>query len=355
MLYGANGHTGQLITHEATKRGMRPLLAGRRAAAVGQVAQRFDCAHRIFSLDSVDEIARQLDDVDAVLLCAGPFSRTSGAVVEACLRTRTHYLDITGEIAVFEAIFARDQEARERGVVLLPGVGFDVVPSDCLAKSLHQQMPDAERLTLAFHTASAPSPGTMKTSVEAMGKGGAVRRGGRIVQVPTAFRSATIPFRDGHRKAMTIPWGDVSTAYHSTGICEIEVYMAMPTPMLAAAKLSRPFTKWLGSERVRSFFETRIDARNKSASVHPDQGDEPEARSQLWGRVDSGTAFLEATLVTPGGYRLTAMTSVESVSRILQGALHGDIRRGAFTPSRAFGADFIQFFSGCNLEFGTPA
>jgi len=133
MLYGANGYTGALIAEEAKRRGLTPVLAGRRADAVRPLAERLGLPHEVFPLEDHVALDRALERVDAVLLAAGPFSPTSRAVVDACIRTRRHYLDVTGEIAVFEAIFARDAEARERGAVLLPGVGFDVVPSDCLA------------------------------------------------------------------------------------------------------------------------------------------------------------------------------------------------------------------------------
>jgi short subunit dehydrogenase-like uncharacterized protein len=64
-----------------------------------------------------------IKDVAVVLCAAGPFSTTSRPVADACLRSRVHYLDITGEIDVFEALAARDAEAKARGIMLLPGVG----------------------------------------------------------------------------------------------------------------------------------------------------------------------------------------------------------------------------------------
>src|SRR6266545_4114126 len=112
LLYGANGYTGELIAEEAVRRGLRPILAGRREEAVRPIAERLGLERRIFALTSPDEIARQLDGVAAVLLAAGPFSATSAPVVEACLRARKHYLDITGEIEVFEAIFRRGPQTR---------------------------------------------------------------------------------------------------------------------------------------------------------------------------------------------------------------------------------------------------
>src|SRR5687768_7026139 len=133
LLYGATGYTGRLITRVAAEYGVRPILAGRNRAAVAALAHEHGLEHRAFALDDVAAMYRALGAVSAVLHCAGPFSRTSEPMASACIRTGTHYIDITGEIDVMEQLHARDAEAREARVMLLPGAGFDVVPSDCLA------------------------------------------------------------------------------------------------------------------------------------------------------------------------------------------------------------------------------
>jgi short subunit dehydrogenase-like uncharacterized protein len=143
MIYGANGYTGRLIARLAVQRGERPILAGRDAAAVGALAAELDLPHRAVSLHDAAGLREALSGVAVVAHCAGPFDLTAAPMVEACLATGTHYVDITGEIGVFEAVFARDDDARAAGVVLLPGAGFDVVPTDCLAAMLHAALPTA--------------------------------------------------------------------------------------------------------------------------------------------------------------------------------------------------------------------
>src|SRR5690606_35660895 len=166
LLYGANGYTGRLILERALAEGLRPLLAGRNAEEIGALAVRHGLESSVFPLDDARALEAALRETRVVLLAAGPFSRTSGPVVEACLRAGAHYLDITGEIGVFEAIAARDAEARAAGVALLPGVGFDVVPTDCLAAHLKRRLPPATRLALAFQGAGGVSRGTALTAVE---------------------------------------------------------------------------------------------------------------------------------------------------------------------------------------------
>src|SRR5436305_11305136 len=101
LIYGANGYTGELITRFAVEQGLRPILAGRRADATRMVAAKYGLDHRVFWLDDASQLESALGEVTAVLHCAGPFSLTSRPMVEACLRSGTHYMDITGEIAVF--------------------------------------------------------------------------------------------------------------------------------------------------------------------------------------------------------------------------------------------------------------
>jgi saccharopine dehydrogenase (NAD+, L-lysine-forming) len=166
MIYGVNGYTGRILAERAKAEGRAPILAGRREDAVRPLAEALSLPHRIFSLDDPAAVDAGLEGVGAVVHCAGPFSKTSAPMVDGCLRRRTHYLDITGEVEVFEAVFTRDKEARDAGVVLLPGAGFDVVPTDCLAAGLKERLPDAIELELAFQDMGSLSAGTMKTMVE---------------------------------------------------------------------------------------------------------------------------------------------------------------------------------------------
>lgn len=343
MLYGANGYTGELIAEEAVRRGQRPILAGRREDAVRPLAEKLGLDWRVFSLDDAGAVARELEPVAAVLLAAGPFSHTSRVVVDACLRAGRHYLDITGEIGVFEACHRRDAEARERKIVIMPGVGFDVVPSDCLAASLAERLPGADRLELAFHGGSA-SRGTARTMVEGLGQGGAIRENGKIRRVPFAWRTAEIPFRDKTRTALTIPWGDVSTAWYSTKIPNIVVYMAQPRKVARVARFVRPLIPLLATGPAQRWLGRRIDKQVRG----PDETTRRTARSQLWGKVSKGDRSVEGTLETPEGYELTVLASLASLDRLLTGKIRQPA--GALTPSMAFGAAFVSEIPGCDLR-----
>jgi short subunit dehydrogenase-like uncharacterized protein len=274
-----------------------------------------------------------------VLLCAGPFSRTSRPMEDACLRTRTHYLDLTGEIEVFEALAGRDAEARSAGVMLLPGCGFDVVPTDCLAVHLRNRLPGARRLALGFQTRGRLSRGTATTAIEGLGRGGLVRRGGVLTAVPLAAKARTIDFGDGPRKAVVIPWGDVSTAWHSTGIPDIEVYMAAPLLLRALARASRLLGAVLGSPAVRRF----LTARARAGAPGPTEEERRRGRALVWGEVeDAAGALAVSRLATPEGYTLTAHAALAVVERVLA----GQAPAGFQTPARAYGPDFVLGIEG---------
>src|SRR6185436_12676748 len=222
LIYGANGYTGELITRYAVERGMKPILAGRNAVKIEELAKKDHLDYRIFSLDETTRMDAALQEVDVVLHCAGPFSLTSRPMVEACLRNRKHYTDITGEISVFETMAALDKKAQDAGIMLMPGVGFDVVPSDCLARHLKDRLPTASHLSLAFYGMGRLSHGTQATMTMNVGKGGAIRKDGKITSVPAAWKTGEIDFGEVTKTGVTIPWGDVATAFYSTGIPNIE-------------------------------------------------------------------------------------------------------------------------------------
>lgn len=345
LLYGAYGYTGRLIVREAVGRGESPIVAGRREEPLRQVAERHGLPGRVFRLDDPVALDRGLENVDAVVLAAGPFSATSRPMIEACIRTGTHYLDITGEIPVFEAVFALDAEARDAGVTLVPGVGFDVVPTDCLAASLAGRLPQAETLVLAFaSTGGGPSRGTAKTVVEGLAAGGAIRKDGRIRRVPLGWRATTIPFRDRPRLAVTIPWGDVSTAYRSTGIPNIAVLLAVPPAVPRALPLLRPLASLLRIDPVRRAVQDLLDRMVEG----PDPEERRATRVRVWGRVtEPGGRSIEGWATTPDGYDFTAVSAVACVRRLLAEPVPG-----ALTPALAFGTGLVAELPGCELEIG---
>ncbi|MDS0221370.1 saccharopine dehydrogenase NADP-binding domain-containing protein [Haloarcula sp. S1AR25-5A] len=345
VIYGSYGYTGNLITREAIDRGLDPVLAGRNRDELTDQAIKLGCESEVVALDEPKVLDMVLDDADAVIHCAGPFSRTWEPMVAACLRTGTHYLDITGELDVFEAIHERDSEARETGVMLLPGTGFDVVPTDCMAAHLADRLPEADTLELAFHAEMGVSKGTAKTMVEHIDGGGAVRRDGRIERVAVGSESREIDFGWGHddMHAVSIPWGDVSTAYHTTGIPNVTVYMSMPPAMARQQRFAGLFAPALGFPPVQATLKWLIEQTMDG----PDAEERASDPTFVWGeaRTDDGDR-VESRLRGPHTYDLTAATAVEITERVLD----GDAPAGFQTPAGAYGPDLILAIDGVERE-----
>lgn len=334
MIYGANGYTGRLIAAAAVERGLQPILAGRDRETLTAIAAPLHLQTRVFALDDASTIRRELEGVDLVLNCAGPFSRTCAALLDICLAQRVHYLDITGEIDVFAHCHRADAKAREQGIVVLPGTGFDVVPTDCVAALLKQRLPTATHLVLGFEAGGGPSPGTARTSVEGLAKGGRARIDGEVRDVPLAWKSRTFTRDDGaQRSAMTIPWGDVYTAHVSTGIPNIETYMAMPAKTISRMRWLRYLQPLLAIGAVQTVMQKRA-----MQMPGPDQALRERTGCTVWGEThDAEGRSASIILKTPNGYALTVTASLGIVEHLLQASPRG----GYYTPSMLMGANYV--------------
>ncbi len=342
LVYGATGYTGRLIAAEAAARGAAVVLAGRSPEKLERVATPLGLPSRVASLDDPARLAAMLEDFSAVLHVAGPFSKTVRPMLDACLATNTHYLDVTGEIDVFEAIARRDADARSAGVVLLPGVGFDVVPSDCLAAHSAARVDEPMRLRLAIGgLGGGVSRGTAKTLVEAFADGLRIRQDGLIVRRPMGSLERHFDFGAGPARAIGMPWGDVSTAFHSTGIPNIEVYFVLSGPIPGLLKASRLITPLLRIDRLVDALQRQID---RVLPEGPSEAERSGARSCLLAEVEGRDGRVARSMLeTPNGYALTPVAALEAARRVAD----GKVTAGFQTPATAFGADFVTELEGC--------
>ncbi len=335
LLYGANGYTGKLITRLAAVYGLSPILAGRNEALIKPLADECNLPYSIFNLNDEAKLTTALSQVKLVLHAAGPFMHTAKPMIEACLKTGTHYLDITGEIAVFEMCKGYNSKALKAGIMILPGVGFDVVPTDCMALYLKKQMTDAATLQLAFASiGGALSHGTATTMAEGLGQGGVVRINGKIVKKPLGHKGMWVDFGIKKLFVMTIPWGDISTAYHTTEIPNIETYTGISPKAFYWLKY-----QWLYNWLLRTaFVRNRIKNTINKKPAGPADEDRAKAMSLVWGEVTNAAGKeISATMQGPDGYTMTAHTALLIVKKILRGSAS----IGFNTPAEVFGEDLI--------------
>ncbi len=350
LIYGAYGYTGRLVAEEAVRRGLAPVLAGRDGERVRRLGEELHLETRSFPLDDTTRVARELGGVRVVLSCAGPFTRTAPTLVGGCLTAGVHYLDVTGELEVFEKIHGLHEEARRAGVVLMPGVGFDIVPSDCLAAHLASRLPTADRLTLALSgLGTRPSHGTLATVVEGLGSGGAARVDGHLVQEPIASSTRIVDFGRGPRRAVSVPWPDVFTAYLTTGIPNIRVLMAAPPLVHGALVAAAAMGPLLESRLVRATLRRLVNRLPEGPGAEERAG----GVTVLWGEAaeEGSGRRVAARQRGPDGYTTTVLTALAAVDRLLT----GDVPAGFHTPGRCLGADFVLGLEGFSREDLTEA
>jgi len=352
LIYGSYGYTGQLIVDLAVKEGLRPILAGRNEKKLRAQADKYQLEYRSFDLSETNKLDSALMEVDAVLHCAGPFVHTFRQMADACLRTKRHYVDISGEIEGFEALAKLSDEAKKANIMLLPGGGFDVAPSDCLAAHLKQRMPEATRLRIFLRGVGAGfSRGTAKSAIENMHRQGAIRKDGELVQVPPAWKAMLQDFGRGPVKVISVAWGDVSTAYYSTGVPNIEAYVAFPQVMINLMYDMRTIGPLLYNRPVKNILKSIMHLYPPG----PSEARRMKAFATIIGEVtDDHGRQVTSKMRTREGYTFTAQVTVEIMKRIINGdpstSSGQGYKVGFQTVSLAYGKDFVLQLEGVSRE-----
>jgi short subunit dehydrogenase-like uncharacterized protein len=340
LIYGAYGYTGQLTAELAASRHVDVVLAGRNREALTQLGARLNLPTRVVGLDDAEALANALHDVRSVIHMAGPFALTAQPMLNACLTTQTNYVDITGEIAVFEAIWSRRAEIEHAGITAVPGSGFDVVPSDCVAAHVASRLERPSALVLAFRGLDSASRGTLQTAIRDVSTPVLCRRGGKIV--PLEDRSPrSVDFGSGAEPCLPVSWGDVATAFYSTGADDITVYFRQTALLRSMAIAQRRFGRLLGSALVQRVLTAAI----RRAPEGPTEPERRRHRTTVWAEaVDRHGRRVRSALSTHDPYEFTANSVLEITRRIH--ALSTSL--GVVTPSQAFGAEFALAVPGCS-------
>lgn len=336
VVYGSYGYTGKLIVDLCKASNMEVVLAGRNEHSLKKQSEKTGYPYQVVESSDLAGLKKLLEPAALVIHCGGPFRYTAKTMSEACIATSTHYTDITGEYQVFESLPDLDKKAKELNITIMPGTGFDVVPSDCLALHLKNRLPSATHLQLAFTMSKGGlSRGTAKSMTEGLGYGGLIRTDGKLTYCAMGSKVMGIDFGSFKSKTLCIPWGDISTAWRSTGIPNIEVYTGATDSMIANAKRSNYFNWLLRMRWVKNFMLKQIDKK----PAGPSDEKRESGRSFLWGKVwDASGKECVSRLETLSGYSLTAHTAVNIAQKILA----GNFKPGYQTPAMAYGADLIM-------------
>jgi short subunit dehydrogenase-like uncharacterized protein len=339
MIYGSTGFTGRLIAQRAIEAGLAPMLAGRDEDRVRRQAELLGTPWRTVSLDSIEALTEALSDIGAVVHAAGPFIVTAPPMIEACLRAETHYLDVSGELPVFREAFGRDSEAIRAVVMLMSGAAWSVVATDCLAAHVAVRLPGAKYLRLGMTRSKLYSRGTARSAFGLMSSDVIVRRNGRLTSVPIGRMERDFDYGEGERTSIALSWPDVLTAYHTTGIANIEAYMEVG----AAARVLAPLTARIGEAFQWPILRSVLRLGAMALPEGPAEDARRLARPAIVAEAeDAWRRVSRARLTTADGYDFTALAAVAIAERVIG----GEFEPGFQTPGRVYGADFVLSIEG---------
>ena len=234
--------------------------------------------------------------------------------------------------------FFLSQKAKEKGIVFIPSVGFDIIPTDCLAKRLSEQMSDATHLKLGFSNKGGKiSRGTWLTTLEFLGGTGRIRRDGKLIESNIGEFKVHVKIKDFSFCGFSIPWDDVYSSYLSTKIPNVEVYLALPRIIVKSKSFLLFFLKILKIHFIKNIVAIFL----KKNLTGPSKSKRDSTKTYVWGRVEnSKDEMIEEVYQFMEGYNLTAKGAAESVERVLKNTL----KPGTYTPSLAFGSEFMDQF-----------
>jgi hypothetical protein len=336
-VFGAYGHTARFVIGELQKRGWRPVLSGRDSAKLRLAAKAHaGCDIRVASIEDADSLDRAIAGTVAIINCAGPFAETAPALIDAALRARIHYVDVTGEALVTASTFEKYADTSEyasavraAGVIVAPSVGFYGALGDLLATVAAGDWPSVDEIVVAVALDSwKPTRGTRLA--------GERRAGRRMVFAnrKLEIRPPTEPIPAGTWE-FPAPFGKQEVQSEFSTVDVVTISRHLDTPKIST---------FLNMAAIK-------DIRDPSTP-------EPEATDDS-GR--SAQTFLVDVIVRRGDeqrratargrdiYAITAPIVVEAVERILDGRVK---TTGTAVPGALFEArSFLDALSPLHLTF----
>lgn len=338
MIYGATGFTGKLIIEQCHTIETSPVLAGRDREKLKKLSEESGYSYRVFDLTNQDKIERELREFDFVVNVAGPFWKDIELLVNACINSHTDYIDLVAGPELSEL----HESALMKDVMLLPGVGFSIVPSDCLKGYLLTKCPDATHYSVFISGLNSVSRGTARGGFEIFKKGILFRRNGSLERV-SDFSEKSIDFGTGGTPCIPMPWGEIHAAHRFTGIHTIRTYAE-------ATKMRRQFLfsmKYLRRLFATSFMQKRLQSMVDSWPEGPDAAEMSREKSTVAGVIQNERGEQHgARIHTAEGYRFTA----QSVCAIVNLVLSGKRASGYQLPGTLFGYKFVLDIEGVSME-----
>lgn len=318
LIYGATGYTGRMAADRAKALGLSFEIGGRNHVRMAALAAQLDVPFRVFDADA--DAASSLSGISVLLNFAGPFARTAEPLMRACIKAGVDYLDITAEINVYRLAEQMGAEAASKHVMLLPGVGWDVVPTDGLAVHVAKRVEQPFALSIALQVPGSMSRGSAMSVSEIMGAGIMARVDGALIATPDAT-PRHFDFGDGPVLCVPLSFGDLVTGWHSTGIPNIAMFVHISGNAFPEGDLSQ-------------LLDGPTQAQREAHPAH--------AVVEVMG-VDGVIA--RSVIETVNGYSYTPLAAVEAARRVLEGKRLS----GFATPVKVFGGGFAESIEGTSI------
>jgi short subunit dehydrogenase-like uncharacterized protein len=340
LIYGATGHTGQLLAARAREIGLRVVLAARERSRLEAVAGTSGEKLIVVDLQDPDRLDDAVKQAKVVINAAGPFGDTVEPILRSCLRAGTHYLDVSGELHGFMTAASFDHEARRRGIMVMPGAGFGIIATDSLARMAADRSPDALYLRVGLTLPESFSRGSMRTIVSMVRDRVLIRRSGKLTTVPVGRLLHSFDYGEGERTSAAINWPDPLTASLWTGIRNIEAYAEANsvTRLLYSTGAALAPSPWDLLEPMAKAITDIVGERARSPA---DSGQAVVAETE-----DPWRRRRRLRLRTVGAYAFTQVAAIEIARRIVEDRFEPGFR----TPSQVFGSDLIWSVDGSVVE-----
>jgi short subunit dehydrogenase-like uncharacterized protein len=338
VLYGATGYTGRQVARELARRGLDQVLSGRDPAKLAPLAEELGAPFQAATLVDDKELRELLEPATAVINCAGPFTLAGDAVIRAAIAARTHYADSTGEQPFIKMVFDRHARAAEHaGVALIPALGFDYSPGDCIARLTAQGVEPLDELVLAYSVDGfRMSRGTLKSGLEIMKGGITIYEDERWRAAPRGIFRASFDFPEpvGEQQMARFASGEPITVPHHTRTRKVTSLMT--TRMLAP----QPIATLIPYAMPGLALTLRTPLRGllaRAASLLPEgpaEQDRREARFTIVAEARGASGARRRGLVRGSDvYGLTAVTLAHGAELM---SADGFDRAGALGPAAAF-------------------
>jgi short subunit dehydrogenase-like uncharacterized protein len=229
VVYGAYGHTGRFVVAELLERGWIPVLSGRDAGKLAALGDAFPgLERRLASVEDPASLDRALDGTMGVINCAGPFLDSATPMIEAALRARIHYLDVSAEQQAVLDVFERFSDAaKAAAVTVIPAMAFYGGLADLLATAALGDWPDADAIDVAVALDSwHPTAGTRLTGARNHYRR-LVVAGGKLEPLadPPPSRRWTFPAPFGSQDMVALPFSEIVTLSRHVRSAEVHSYM----------------------------------------------------------------------------------------------------------------------------------